>query len=186
MNSDDQRVTHYRKILGILTLQTGTLLVVAVLSARIGLLAALSENALTTAVALFALIGSTTMLIMFSDKRTTLPDAHLLLAAFILGIAFSVTSVTDDWPSVFVLLVIWALFTAPTSIFIGALLGGNTTQAQWFMQLGGLAGGASMCLMVPFYLAQFYGEDYSFSWVVMSTALETIISYYIYYDLTTY
>ena len=43
-----------------------------------------------------------------------------------------------------------------------------------------------MVLMVPFYLATFYGEDYSFMWVVWTTALETVIAYYIYYDLTTY
>ena len=98
LNSDDQRVTHYRKILGILTLQTGALLLVAALSHRMGLIADLSENMLTTAVALFALIGSTTMMILFYEKRTTLPDAHLLLAAFILGIAFSVTSVTASNP----------------------------------------------------------------------------------------
>ena len=127
LNSDDQRVTHYRKILGILTLQTGALLLVAALSHKMGLIADLSENMLTTAVALFALIGSTTMMILFYEKRTTLPDAHLLLAAFILGIAFSVTSVTAEWSSCFLLLILWALFTAPTSIFIGALLGGNTT-----------------------------------------------------------
>ena len=186
LQSDDPRLHYNRKVLGILALHTvGTLALTAV-CAKLGLFNDLAANYLTFAAAAFATIGGATMLVINVENRIELPKAHFLLAAFIIGSAFLVVDLSQGFSDQFVLLILWALAAAVTSLFIPALIAKNKDEAEWYMQIGAAAGGAITTLLVPFFLNTWYGEDYSMLWVLWTVIFNVLVAYYIYYDLLVY
>ena len=183
LHSDDNRLFFNRRILGILSLQTVGTLALNLLCAKMGFFNNLSSNALIFAAAAFATIGAATMLVINAENRTQLPKAHFLLGGFLIGSAFLTVGLTQSFSDQFVLLILIALTHAVVSLFIGALLAKSQDEANWYMQVGGAAGGAFTTLMVPFYLNNWYGEDYSMIWVLNTVILNVLVAYYIYHDL---
>lgn len=186
LQSDDPRLHYNRKVLGIVALQVTGTLALSLVCARIGGINDLCSNILVFAASAFATIGSVVMLSINFENRTQLPKAHMLAAAFVIGSAFLVVGLTQSFSDQFTLLILYALFTAVTSLFIGALLAKDRAEAEWYMQIAGAAGGAVTTLMVPFYLNHWYGNDYSMLWVLWTVILNVLAAYYVYYDLLEY
>jgi len=186
LQSDDVRLHYHRKVLGVLSLQVVLNLSLNLLCARIGGFNDLSSNTIAFAASAFATVGSVVMLSINEDNRKEMPKAHMLAAAFIIGSAFLTVGVTQGFSDQFVLLILYAVATAVVSLFVGALFAKSKQDAEWYMQIAGAAGGAFTTLMVPFYLAHWYGEDYSMMWVFWTVVLNVLVAYYVYYDLLEY
>lgn len=186
LNTDDPRLHYNRKVLSILSLHVVIILVINCLCARIGGLNSLSSNIVVFAASAFATVGSVVMMVTNSEHRTKLPTAHLLTTCFIFGSAFLIVGLSQSMSDQFTLLILYAVATAVVSLFLGASFAKNSSEAEWYMQVAGAAGGAVTTLMVPFYLNHWYGEDYSMIWVFWTVVLNVLVAYYVYYDLLEY
>lgn len=186
LQSDDVRLHYHRKVLGVLSLQVLGNLALNCICARVGGLNDLGSNIIVFAAAAFATIGSVVMMVINEENRKSLPKAHMLAAAFIIGSCFLTLGLTQSFNDQFTLLLLYALATAVVSLFAGALFAKTRQDAEWYMQIAGAAGGAVTTLMVPFYLAHWYGEDYSMMWVLWTVILNVVVAYYVYYDLLEY
>lgn len=186
LQSDDVRLHYHRKVLGVLSLQVVLNLALNCMCARIGGFNDLFSNTIAFAAAAFATVGSVVMLVINEDNRKELPKAHLLAACFVIGSSVLTVGLTQSLSDQFVLLILWALAIAVVSLFAGALFAKSKADAEWYMQIGGAAGGAFTTLMVPFFLAHWYGEDYSMMWVLWTVILNVLVAYYVYYDLLEY
>jgi hypothetical protein len=186
LQSDDVRLHYHRKVLGVLALQVVLNLALNCICARIGGFNDLFSNTVSFAAGAFATVGSVVMLVINEDNRKELPKAHLLAACFIIGSSVLTVGLTQSFSDQFVLLTLWALAIAVVSLFAGALFAKSKADAEWYMQIGGAAGGAFTTLMVPFFLAHWYGEDYSMMWVLWTVIFNVLVAYYVYYDLLEY
>ena len=183
MNPENRKLRYLRRIIGILFLQSAFTFSLLILYSRNDYIKGISTSTLT----LIASIVSTSVILFILIKsqhyRSKLPEAHFLVAGFILGSAFFTVAILGEFPYTFNLLFIYCILISVSSLLISSIFSSTYEDALSSMKIGGCVALVISALLIPFGLKTWYGEDYKFVWVFAALVFQTVLTIYIYHDI---
>jgi hypothetical protein len=109
-----------------------------------------------------------------------------IMFAFIVGLSLFLTNRFNEWGHTEMLCLTAGLTMGPGSVWAGAMLTKKTEELDEKVKYAALAGAGALVVLLPVFLALFYGSDYSMSWVVVTAGLSVIFSFYTYFDIVVF
>jgi len=184
LKTHDTKLCYHRKVLSVLTSQVVLTLAVNVICIANGF-NELFSNWIICLAAAVATIGSVFMLVTKEDNRREHFKANLLLMTFVIGSSVFTFDVCQFLNNAFVILTLYAITTAVVSLFIGSLFAKSHEEWHWYMQVAGAVGCGVSTLVIPFFLSNWYGPDYTILWVY-TVVFNALVAWYLNLEMNTH
>lgn len=182
-HTDDKYILYFRQVTGIVSASMALTLSLGFLQYKSNAVNWLLTVWFVQILGFLFFLAALALILVYPDRRKREPENMQIMFAFIVGLSLFLTNRLSSWGHTESLCLMSALTMGPGSVWAGSMLCKKTEDLDEHVKYAAAAGAGSLVVILPVFLAFFYGQDYQVTWIVVTVLLSLLASLYTYYDI---